>query len=136
VIFVDTSFWVAVRNRRDSHHAEARSLLTAHADAALITTNQVRGETWAFLRRRAGHASAVDFLDGLSASPRVRVIHVTPDMEQSAMVWLRRRDDREFSFVDATSFAVMRAERIRRALAFDGDFTAVGFEELRTSGTS
>ena len=133
MIFVDTSFWVAVRNRRDSHHAEARSLFATHADGALVTTNHVRGETWTFLRRRAGHAPAVDFLDVLSASPRVRVVHVTAELEQSAMEWLRRRDDREFSFVDATSFAVMRAERIQHALAFDGDFSAAGFEELRSS---
>jgi predicted nucleic acid-binding protein len=33
--------------------------------------------------------------------------------------------------VDATSFAVMRAMAIDRALAYDGDFTAAGFLELR-----
>jgi predicted nucleic acid-binding protein len=42
-----------------------------------------------------------------------------------------RHDEREYSFVDATSFAVMRALRLRNALAFDGDFTAAGFVELR-----
>jgi predicted nucleic acid-binding protein len=36
-------------------------------------------------------------------------------------------------FVDATSFAIMRALRIREALAFDGDFSAAGFVELRGS---
>jgi hypothetical protein len=35
------------------------------------------------------------------------------------------------SFVDATSFAVMGAMGTDRALAFDGDFTAAGFVELR-----
>ena len=35
------------------------------------------------------------------------------------------------SFVDARSFAVMRRNRIREALAFDGDFTAAGFLEAR-----
>jgi predicted nucleic acid-binding protein len=35
------------------------------------------------------------------------------------------------SFVDATSFAVMRRRRIREALAFDGDFNAAGFVEVR-----
>lgn len=45
--------------------------------------------------------------------------------------WLRRHDERDKSFVDATSFEVMRRERITEALAFDGDFTAAGFIELR-----
>jgi len=45
--------------------------------------------------------------------------------------WLRERDEREYSFVDATSFTVMRSLRIREAFAFDGDFAAAGFTELR-----
>ena len=40
--------------------------------------------------------------------------------------WKRR----EYSFVDATSFALMRSLRIKGALAFDGDFGAAGFTEL------
>jgi uncharacterized protein len=38
----------------------------------------------------------------------------------------------ECSFVDATSFVLMRSLRIREALAFDGAFAAAGFVELRT----
>ncbi|MGH3318754.1 MAG: hypothetical protein ACRDN9_01010 [Streptosporangiaceae bacterium] len=49
----------------------------------------------------------------------------------TAIAWLRSRDDRECSFVDATSFALMREREIDRALAFDGDFSAAGFAELR-----
>ncbi len=45
--------------------------------------------------------------------------------------WLRRHDEREYSFVDATSFILMRSLRIREALAFDGDLSAAGFVELR-----
>ncbi|MCY3806044.1 MAG: VapC toxin family PIN domain ribonuclease, partial [bacterium] len=45
--------------------------------------------------------------------------------------WLRRHDEREYSFVDATSFEVMRTRRLREALAFDNDFTAAGFTEMR-----
>jgi uncharacterized protein len=130
VIFVDTSFWVALRNRRDQHHDQARALLDAHHPGPLVTTNHVRGETWTFLRRRAGHRAAVAFLDALDRSPRVRVILVSSDVEADALRWLRRHDEREYSFVDATSFATMRSVRIQEALAFDGDFAAAGFQEL------
>ena len=131
MIFVDTSFWVAYRNRRDSHHAEAVELLTTRAEDVLLTTNHVRGETWTYLRRRAGHRSAVGYLDALHSSRRVTVEYVEAKVEHDALGWLRRHDEREYSFVDATSFAVMRRRRLTEALAFDEDFSAAGFVELR-----
>ncbi|MBA3244889.1 MAG: hypothetical protein H0T61_06890 [Actinobacteria bacterium] len=45
--------------------------------------------------------------------------------------WLRRHHERAYSFVDATSFALMRSLPIREALASDGDFAAAGSVELR-----
>jgi len=55
----------------------------------------------------------------------------TQQLEQQALSWLRQRDDREFSYVDATSFAVMRRRGVHQAFAFDDDFAAAGFVELR-----
>ncbi len=97
----------------------------------LLTTNHVIGETWTFLRRRAGHDSAVAFLDVIGRSKRLAIEHVSEPIETQAMRWLRRHDEREYSFVDAISFQVMANSRIDSALAFDGDFTAAGFVELR-----
>jgi len=131
MIFVDTSFWVALRNRRDTHHQEAVALLREHADEPLVTSNQVRGETWTYLRRKAGHSAAVEFLAALKSSPRLRTVTVELRQEDEALRWLRRHDERAYSFVDATSFALMRSLRTRRALAFGGDFSAAGMQELR-----
>ncbi len=55
---------------------------------------------------------------------------VSEELEDQALQWLRRHDEREYSFVDATSFVLMRARRAREAFAFDGDFSAAGFIEL------
>ena len=131
MIFVDTSFWIALRMTRDTHHAAAAALLSAFAESPLATTNHVRGETWTFVRRRVGHHAAVHFLDLLERSERVEMIPIDDEIEREALHWLRRHDEREYSFVDATSFALMRKRRIREALAFDGDFAAAGFVELR-----
>jgi predicted nucleic acid-binding protein len=60
------------------------------------------------------------------------VIRVTEAAETTAEQWLRRWDDREFSWIDATSFATMQELRASDAFAFDGDFAAAGFTELRT----
>ncbi len=83
------------------------------------------------MRRRLGHGPAIAFLDGLEATTRVEVCRVSEREEEEALRWLRRRDEREYSFVDATSFAVMSGRSLTEALAFDGDFAAAGFVELR-----
>src|SRR5256885_14462623 len=131
VIFVDTSFWAALTGSADVHHEEAIQLFGRFADERLLTSNHVRGETWTLLRRRRGFRSAVAFLDRVDRTTLLRVEFVGRELEDEALQWLRRRNEREYSFVDATSFALMRSLRVREALAFDGDFAAAGFVELR-----
>lgn len=128
--FVDTSFWIGLQLARDHRHGEAREIWASDV-GPLITTNHVIGETWTFLTRRATHDDAVRFLDRVEGSRRLTVVHVGEPEETEAWRWLRRHDERAYSFVDATGFAVMRRRRIREALAFDGDFTAAGFLEVR-----
>ena len=128
--FADTSFWFGLQERMDGRHKMARALVERGV-GRVVTTNHVVGETWTLLRRRSGHTAAVGFIDRLTALPDTEVIHVDEAVEADAWRWLRSRSEREYSFVDATSFAVMRRRRIREALAFDGDFNAAGFVEVR-----
>ena len=132
MIFVDSSFWIAAFIKRDQNHAVADALYRQVADRRLVTTNQVRGETWTWLRSRSRHEIAVAFLDNIASSDnRAEVARVPDELEDEALRWLRQHDEREYSFVDATSFAYMRSKGIEGALAFDGDFSAAGFTELR-----
>lgn len=128
--FVDTSFWIALHYSRDAHHDEAR-FLWLHREPRLVTSNHVIGETWTFLRRRLDHERARAFVDLIEQEPDLEIIHVDEDTEREAWTWLRRHDERVYSFVDATSFAVMRHLQISEALAFDGDFSAANFIEVR-----
>jgi predicted nucleic acid-binding protein len=130
VIFVDSSFWIAELMSRNGRHEDALEASLAFAGRRLITSTLVLGETWTYLRRRAGHARALAWLDGVRGRIVVSVERVTDELEDEAWAWLRVHDERPYSFVDATSFALMRKLRIREALAFDGDFAAAGFTEL------
>jgi uncharacterized protein len=133
VIFVDTSFWVALRLRRDGRHDDAVALLDERAGSPLVTSNHVRGETWTFLRARGGQRDGVAFLEMVERTPRLEVAFVDESLERESLNWLRRHDERPYSFVDATSFVLMRSLGIREAFAFDGDFAAAGFVELRSA---
>jgi predicted nucleic acid-binding protein len=131
VRFVDSSYWVALQLARDERHELAVALWRDRGSARLLTTNHVVGETWTYLRRRAGHAAARRFVEHAQRSPSLVIHWVERSVEEDAWRWLRRHDEREYSFVDATSFAVMRRLRLTGALAFDGDFAAARFVELR-----
>lgn len=129
MIFVDTSFWAALGNARDAHHAIAKRLW-ADKPAFVVTSNHVLGETWTLLNRRCGHRVAVTAA-AIRFSSHVRLEHVTAEVEERAWEWLAQHDEREYSFVDATSFALMRKKKLHNAYAFDEDFSAAGFVELR-----
>ena len=128
--FVDTSFWIGLLVPADRRHADAAELWRSQR-GPLRTSNLVAGETWTWLRRRAGHADALQFVTMLRQSPRVSVGLVDSAIDERAWDWLARHDERSYSYVDATSFEIMRRERIAEALAFDGDFSAAGFVEVR-----
>jgi uncharacterized protein len=130
VTFVDSSYWIAQQLPRDRRHEAAKELEQTRAAGRLVTSNAVLGETWTFLRSRSGHALAFDWLNRVSHS-QTSVERIDPGLEDEAWAWLRIHDERPYSFVDATSFALMRKLRIKEALAFDGDFAAAGFVELR-----
>lgn len=133
--FADTSWWVAWSLPGDGRHSYALALLEHLGPTEqVLTTNLIIGETWTFLRRKDGHGTALAFLDRIEAlgeQSKLTLHRVTPEQEDKAWDWLRKHDERAYSFVDATSFQVMRERRLREALAFDQDFAAAGFVELR-----
>ncbi len=130
-----TSLWIAWSLPGDGRHRDAFALLNHLGPTGqVLTTNLIVGETWTFLRRKDGHGTALAFLDPietLAMGAKLTIHRVRSEQENKAWDWLRKHDERAYSFVDATSFQVMRDRRLREALAFDQDFAAAGFLELR-----
>ena len=131
MIFADSSFFIALAMPRDRSHAQATALLERAHRQSVVTTPLIRGEVWTYLRRRLGHRLALYTCDRIGSSQLASVRRLDDGVDAEAWEWLRRHDERKYSYVDATSFAFMRANRITEALAFDGDFAAAGFIELR-----
>ena len=130
-IFVDSSAWYALVDEDDANHKAARDLLMqALADYRLVTSNHIIGESYTLLRSRLGYDIAVEFLHRVRRSLRVERVFVTQSWEEEAYSLLERYHDQDFSFVDATSFVVMKALDIPKAFAFDKHFTTAGFVVL------
>jgi uncharacterized protein len=130
-LLVDTAAWMALEVADDqNHHAALQFRQRSRHVYRWVTTNWVIWETVTWLRRRVDHGAAVRFEKMVWASSRLDVISVTPDHEAGAWKIFRRYRDKDFGFVDCTSFAVMQALRIEAAFSFDTHFRQAGFRML------
>ncbi len=128
-VFVDTGAWFAIQTIDDRHHKAADKTLSVLVETckSLVTSNLVVGESYTLLRLTKGYREAKRFLDTLAQSGKLERLFITESLERHACEILYRYADHPFSFVDATSFAVMRQQRIRHAFAFDAHFATAGF---------
>jgi uncharacterized protein len=133
MIFVDTSAFLAIENRRDVHHTEAvdfRNICFRQGNG-FITTDYVLDESYTIIRLRAGHGIAVQFGDALRKSRLIRIEHITPEIVEQAWRLFKRFSDHDFSFTDCTSFALMESLHISTAFGFDSHFQEYGPFNLR-----
>jgi len=133
-VFVDSSVYLALLDQDDEHHREATQLLhqLAHARYRQFTTNALLIESHALILSVLGRAQAAQFLRDMQESHTV-VIRVRASDEARAQQILFQYTDKDFSFADATSFAVMERFAIRLAFTFDRDFAQYGFTVLTAS---
>jgi predicted nucleic acid-binding protein len=128
-LFVDSSAWIALRSRRDQHHADADGLFREALSRRipLLTTNLVVAETHRLTLFRAGFEPALRALERMDASTSLAIHFATSDDHAAARGWLERLAPRPVTYTDAVSFAVMRAAHCSHVLGFDQDFPAAGF---------
>ncbi len=126
-VFVDTSGFYASFNRRDRHHHHAASLFhQAQIEHwFLFTTNFVISELHALILARMGRSSAWNFLQAITIG-RTNIIRATENDEQRTREIIEHYNDKDFSYCDALSFAVMERLDIEKAIAFDEHFHQYG----------
>ncbi len=125
-VFVDTGFWYALNDRLDPAHARALASFKENT-LPLVTSKAVLWETLTLIRYRLGHHLAVQFGEEIMTDARVGFLEIGQQDEREAWRVFRRHHDQRLSFTDCLSFTLMRRSGIRKALAFDGDFSRMGF---------
>ncbi len=123
-VFVDTSAFVALRNAAEAEHERARAALSEllTEGAALFTSNYVFAETYTALMVRVGRAEAIEWGRRFRASGAVELVRLEQDVESDAWEILERHGDKRWSYVDATSFALIERDGSGEAFAFDAHF--------------
>jgi predicted nucleic acid-binding protein len=129
-LYVDTSAFYALVDKRDKNHRRAQTFLKGapKQGRTLVTSTDVFDETVTLIRYRLGHTVAVQFGEKLGASKWCRVIEVTEAVRRGAWDIFVRYADQSFSLTDCSSFAIMRSMHLDEAFTFDRtDFAAAGF---------
>ena len=124
----DSSAILALLDADDADHptavAVARQLASERRPS--FVTNYIEAEAHALLLRRLGRVIAREWL----LTGGLAVVRALPEEEQGAKEILARYTDKDWTFCDAVSFALLDARRIRRAFTFDHHFRQYGRIEV------
>ena len=129
VLFVDTPGWIACADANDPAHARTVAARDQWLEnrGLLITTDYIVDETLTLMRLRLGINAAETWWSQIEASSRLRWEYIGPERADTARAFFFRYRDKDFSFTDCTSFAVMRELKLREALTTDRHFSQMGF---------
>lgn len=127
-VFVDTSFWAALFNRRDDHYKDASSFYSTQSELFLLFTSEVvLFETITYfncsLKR---HDMACDFYTKMRSMGN-NILSSSSQDAQEALNFFFRYSDVALSMADCLSFALMRRLNIQSFLGYDAHFRMMGF---------
>ena len=131
-VFVDTGGWIACADRADPAHVACTAARDATLEAGriLITTDFVVDETLTLIRFRLGLAAANAWWQQIDGSARLRWERVASERFERARNLFFQYRDKELSFTDCTSMAVMRELKLKTVITTDRHFHQVGFDVM------
>jgi len=125
-VFIDTSIFVAARNKRDRNHQRARELMKRALTAefgVIHTSDYVIDEAvTTALARTHNHQIAVNAGRYILDSERIEKLAISGEDFKLAWSKFQTIEDRFLSFTDCTSLALMERRGIERIMSFDSHF--------------
>ncbi len=133
-VFVDTSAWLAFYDRSDQHHQAATHLAEQlkKQRANLVLSDFILTETLTIIRYRIGHQWAVRFGQSILDSQLAELVNIGEPTRRRAWDIFQQYKDKDFSFTDCTSFAMMEQLGLKVVVAFDKHFEQYGFPPLKS----
>lgn len=125
-VFIDTSIFVAARNRRDVNHARAVELLREAFRGrygTVYSSDYVFDEavTVALVRTKKPEL-ALDLGNFILSSKKLRILYVTRETFKESWRIFQKYAERGLSFTDAITLALMEKHRVEYIMSFDKHF--------------
>lgn len=132
MIFIDTGAWIAIADSNDPYSSEAGQLYTDFIvkREQLVTSDLVLVETYNILLRTIGNKPSINLSNKLKEISFLKVVSVTQHDWDRAWKIIEKYSDKDFSFTDCTSLALMERLKIKSAFTFDYHFTQYGFTQI------
>lgn len=132
-IFFDTWAWVAIAHEDDDRHKKVIAFYKSFlVDKGLpVTTDYILAETITLLRARTNPEDVAVFINALLvAAKEGRIMLERIDEQRWSRAWemsKKYHDKPSISFVDFSSFVVMKELGVLNVLTSDRHFEEVGF---------
>ncbi len=131
-IFVDTSAWVALKDKSDKHNQKAIELnkeLLLNKNR-YFTSNYIIDETLTLILMKLNHNTAIEFGEEIRNSKLIEIIYLDKELEEDSWQFFKKYSDKNFSFTDCSSFIIMKKFGIQKAFSSDHHFEQAGFIKL------
>lgn len=123
MIFIDTSAYIAVLKKNDTHHKAAVRLFQAHASKDSITSQAVLGEVLTVGSMRIDRNQTIAFVEKIVE--RSTMVYEEQQLIESAMQLFKAVKDKNIGWVDCYSQAIVHQYGIQTVLTFDQDFATL-----------
>jgi len=127
MVFLDTSYLLALIRKNDARHEAALTASAIHP-GPFITTDLVLVELANCLSQPPYRATAAAIIEKIRSDRNTKVVPFDSEGMQQALAMYKGRPDKAWGLVDCFSFVVMKEERLKVALCFDEHFRQAGFE--------
>ncbi len=127
-LFVDTDAFLAYFSSKDPHHEKARSIIDQAK--GIIITDYIYDEILTLARKRLGINPSIAIMRHIKHNKDIEMIVVTEKDKTTAEKVFEKYADKDFSFTDCTTFAVIQRLGIKNILSFDKHFQQYGIAVL------
>ena len=127
--FLDTGAIYALTDRNDADHESVRAVYL-DAERRFVTHDLILVEAFSLLTKRLHKRAAIQTVGALRASLKIEIVPVQADLLEAAWVRCERYADKDWDWIDCTSFELMERRGLREALSLDHHFVQAGFVAL------
>lgn len=131
-IFVDTSAWLALSNKRDFWHKIAKDIRQEFIkkNCTFWISDYIAVEIANALSRVQFRKIAIRLVESIVNSRKIKLIRINQELFDESWSLYKQRFDKEWGFTDCTSFTIMSKYGITTAFTNDHHFEQAGFQIL------